>query len=48
MAAEMYPAGIAGLTDKYLDAGFDLNYEKSLGTDRFIVHGGFIHEKRTL
>jgi hypothetical protein len=48
MAATMYPAGITGLTDKYLDAGFDLNYEKSLGTDRFILHGGIIHEKRTL
>jgi hypothetical protein len=48
MAAEVYPAGITGLADTYLDTGLDLTYEKSFGANRFSAHGGFIHEKRTL
>jgi len=31
MLTEMYPAGITGLTDKYTDIGFDINYEKPFG-----------------
>ncbi len=48
MLTEMYPAGITGLTDKYTDFGFDLNYEKSLGDNQFTAHTSFILEKRNL
>ena len=48
MSTEMYPAGITGLTDKYTDFGFDLNYEKSLGDNQFTAHTSFILEKRNL
>jgi hypothetical protein len=48
MSTEMYPAGITGLTDKYDDIGFDLNYEKSFGDDQFTAHTSFILEKRNL
>ena len=48
MSTEMYPAGITGLTDKYNDFGFDLNYEKSLGDNQFTAHTSFILERRNL
>ncbi len=48
MSTEMYPAGVSGLTDKYDDVGFDLNYEKSFGDDQFTAHTSFILEKRNL
>ena len=48
ISTEMYLAGIAGLTDKYTDIGFDLNYEKSFGDNQFTAHTSFIHEKRNL
>ncbi len=48
MSTEMYPAGITGLTDKYTDFGFDLNYEKSLGDNQLTAHTNFILEKRNL
>ena len=48
MSTEMYPAGITGLTDKYNDFGFDLNYEKSLGDNQFTAHTSFIFERRNL
>lgn len=48
MSTEMYPAGVTGLTDKYTDIGFDLNYEKPLGNNQFTAHASFIHEKRNL
>ena len=35
---KIYPEGVAGLTDKYTDIGFDLNYEKSLGSNTITAH----------
>ncbi len=48
MSTEMYPAGISGLTDRYNDFGFDLNYERSLGDNQLTAHTSFIFEKRNL
>jgi hypothetical protein len=48
MSTEMYPAGISGLTDKYTDIGFDLNYEKPMDENMFTAHASYIMEKRTL
>ncbi len=48
MLTDMYPAGVSGLTDKYTDIGFDMNYEKPLGNNQFTANASFIHEKRNL
>ena len=48
MSTEMYPSGITGLTDKYTDIGFDLNYEKPFGGDWLTAHASYIHENRNL
>ena len=46
LSANIYPAGISGPTDKYTDLGFDLNYEKSLGSDMITAHTTWIHESQ--
>ena len=48
ISTAMYPVGITGLTDKYTDIGFDLNYEKSLGDNQLTAHTSFIRERRNL
>lgn len=48
MLTEMYPTSITGLTDKYTDIGFDINYEKPFGENQFTAHASFVHEKRDL
>ena len=48
MLTETYPMGITGLTDKYTDIGFDINYEKPFGNNQLTAHASFIHEKRNL
>ncbi|MCU7491131.1 MAG: cytochrome C [Ignavibacteria bacterium] len=44
MAANQFAAGVTGLTNKYTDIGFDLNFEKPLGGNILTVHGSYIHE----
>ena len=46
LTADIYPAGISGLTDKYTDIGFDLNYEKTLGSNMITAHTNLIHESQ--
>ncbi len=46
LSANIYPAGISGLTDDYTDIGFDLNYEKNLGTNMITAHTTYIHESQ--
>ena len=46
LSANIYPSGISGPTDKYTDLGFDLNYEKSLGSDMITAHTTWIHESQ--
>lgn len=48
LSADMYPAGITGMTDNYTDIGFDLNYEKSLGSNMITAHTSWIHESQKL
>ncbi len=48
LSADMYPAGITGMTDNYTDIGFDLNYEKSLGNNMITAHTSWIHESQKL
>jgi hypothetical protein len=46
LSADLYPAGVTGLTNKYTDIGFDLNYEKSLGSNTITAHTTYIHESQ--
>ncbi len=48
LSADIYPEGVTGLTDKYTDIGFDLNYEKSFGSNMLTAHTTWIHESRNL
>jgi hypothetical protein len=46
LAADIYPAGITGLSDKYTDIGLDLNYERSFGENTVTAHTTWIHESQ--
>lgn len=48
ISATMYPKGITGLTDRYDNLGFDINIEKTIGSNMFTAHSSYIHESRTL
>ena len=48
MSTQMYTAGVSGLTDRYTDLGFDLNYERPFNSNDLTVHTTYIHEKRSL
>ena len=48
MSTQMYTAGVSGLTDRYTDIGFDLNYERPFNSNDLTVHTTYIHEKRSL
>ncbi len=48
MSTQMYTAGVSGLTDRYTDVGFDLNYERPFGDNDLTVHTTYINEKRSL
>ncbi|MGB8490810.1 MAG: hypothetical protein WCE64_07100 [Bacteroidales bacterium] len=45
---KMYPFGVSGLTDKYTDIGFDLQFEYSLSKANLIFHSTWIHEIQEL
>ncbi|MGE5399393.1 MAG: cytochrome C [Ignavibacteriales bacterium] len=48
ISANQYAAGVAGVTKKFTDIGFDLNIEKPVGDNNiFTAHGSFIHETLT-
>ncbi len=48
MSTNQYLSGVSGLTDKYNDVGFDLNYEKPFNENEFTAHASFIKETRNL
>ena len=48
LAAEMFPDGISGLTDRYSDLGFDVQYEQTFANMDLIVHSTYIHEHRVM
>lgn len=45
---QLYPAGISGLKDGYLDIGFDLQYEYTMNIGNIVLHSSFVNEKRSL
>lgn len=44
MYAQLYPAGVSGLTNKYTDLGFDAQWEHPSGDGAIIGHASYIHE----
>jgi hypothetical protein len=47
-SAQLYPTGISGETDKYVDVAFDAQYENNLGSGALLAHTSFITENRNL
>ncbi len=47
MAARVYPAGVAGPTNRFTDVAVDLAYMRSFGPNSFTLDGTWIHEKQT-
>lgn len=48
MSTSMFPVGVSGLTDKYADIAFDLQYEYMFSQGQFTFHTTYIAEKQTL
>ncbi len=48
MYAQLYPAGISGLTNKYTDLGFDAQWEHPYDAGAIIGHASYIHETQDL
>jgi len=44
----LFPTGIAGPYNKYIDIGFDAQYEKALGSGELVAHASYITEKQNL
>jgi hypothetical protein len=47
MAANVYPSGVSGPTNRFTDVALDLAYMHSFGPNSFTVDGTWIHEKQT-
>jgi hypothetical protein len=48
LSTKLYPVGVSGLLDGYLDLGFDLQYEYSMNIGNIVVHSSYVNEKQTL
>ena len=48
MSTALWPAGVAGSTDRYADVGFDAQYERSLGSGNLTLHTTYIAENQHL
>jgi hypothetical protein len=48
MSTSFYPTGISGLTDQYIDLGFDLQYEYKFKKGTFKMHPLWFHESQNL
>ena len=46
--ARVYPSGITGITDRFTDLGFDLQYERSFSKASIAVHASLINEGQFL
>ncbi len=47
MTASIYPAGIAGPSNRFSDIAVDLAYMYTFGSNSFTIDGTWIHEKQT-
>jgi len=48
MSTRLYPSGVSGLTDKYIDIGLDLQYEYTFSKSVFKLHPSWFHETQNL
>jgi hypothetical protein len=48
MSTKFYPDGVTGLTDNYIDLGFDLQYEYKFPKSTFKLHPLWFHESQQL
>ena len=48
MSAGIFPNGTSGLTDRYSDYGFDIQYEQALPNAELILHSTYILERRQM
>jgi hypothetical protein len=48
LSTKLYPEGVSGLQDGYLDFGFDLQYEYSMNIGNIVLHSSYVNEKQTL
>jgi hypothetical protein len=48
MSTKLYPGGVTGLTDNYMDLGFDLQYEYAFPKSTFKIHPLWFHETQNL
>jgi hypothetical protein len=48
ISTQIYPEGVSGLKDGYLDIGFDLQYEYAMNIGNIVLHSSFINEQRSL
>jgi hypothetical protein len=46
--ASLYPEGVSGDTDDYLDAGVDFQYSRDIGENLILAHGRYIYEDQDL
>src|SRR5437762_2659524 len=47
IAASVFPAGVAGPTNRFTDVALDIAYMHSFGSNSFTLDGTWIHEKQT-
>jgi len=48
LAAHLYPTGVTGLTDRYLDVAGDLQFERQIDKGVLIFRSAYIHEDQRL
>jgi hypothetical protein len=48
MRTSLYPNGVSGLTDKYMDTALDAQYEHPMGKNMLTLRGSLLHEKQNL
>jgi hypothetical protein len=48
LAAHLYPTGVSGLTDRYVDLAGDLQFERQIRTGALVVRSTYIHESQQL
>jgi hypothetical protein len=48
LSTQLYPEGVSGLNNGYLDLGFDLQYEYAMNIGNVVLHSSFVNEKQSL
>jgi hypothetical protein len=48
LSTQLYPLGVTGLRNNFLDFGVDLQYEYNMDIGNIVLHSSFVNEKQTL